>query len=317
MIKFSKKKTVLDEVGVIEMHGVGSIANAIRRILLDELETVRFDVSNANFTTNDPFITLQMLIQLSLIYLYEEGEFYLDITNNTSMPINVYSNNIKNVKNHAEARVEPGVFICELSPKCKIKITNITSHRGTGRKHAKFTRVYGQVKYTPTDVHHVYFLNDRGFVENNRRCIKRTKDIDINKKYIIWNKTGEKNISEQDLKIFKDFIKIPAGDWEFRRAELHLSEDFIIEFMADNVEEAFKQAIETLLRDLDNKEMTLTVGDLVRTFVLREKECPIFGDWEMQNNNSYKLTIEDPNEEKLVQNAVANIKKILKNVTYN
>jgi hypothetical protein len=312
MINFKSEKKILDNIGIIEMKGVGPIANAIRRVLLDEIETIRFDPENIIFTRTDPFLTHQTIINLVLIHIYEEGEFYLDVTNNSSEAIAVLSNHIKKVGTHTTIKAEKDAFICMLQPGKNVKITGIKTKRGIGRKHAKFSRVYGQVEYIPTDVHHVYFLNDRGFVEDSRRCIKRTKDIDINKRYIIWSKIGEKNLAPETAELFKDFIKLPAGDWDFRRAELNTSEDFIVKFYADDPAAVFRECIELLLRELDNEELTLTCGEMVRNFVYREKECAIFADWEIINGHYCRLTIDDPAAEKLQKTAIENIKKILR-----
>lgn len=310
MIKFRVEEKFGFKYGIVEMKGVGALANALRRVLHDEVETIRFNVDNANFHKTDPYLTYQTIIDLSLIHLYEEGEFYLEVANNTNAPYDVLSNHIKTIE-HKPAKVEQDVFICTLQPRAKVKITKITSCRGIGRDHAKFCAAFGLIEWKPTDVMYVYYLNDRGFIENDLKCIKLTKDLNANKKYIIWSKIGEKHISEKDKKFSKDFIKLPAQT-EIRRSEYDTSEDFEIRFRAHDPAQHFRAAIKVLEEGLDNENLTITIGDLLRAYIYKQLPVPIYVTTRMIDENYYHMIIDDQNADKLKANAISEIKKILK-----
>jgi len=317
MITFQEVDKIIGKSGKIIIKKAGPIANAFRRVLLDEIETIRFNTDKTEIISDDDYMTLQVLMDLALVHLYEEGEFHINVKNKGSMPVEIMSDLIMNTTTGNPAKVEKGVFIYTLEPGRKLEIKKIFSERGIGRTHAKFSPVISSISYKPLDVIHVHYLSDNGFIENNRKCIRLTKDLDINKEYIIWNKIGEKNISEKDLKYSKNFIKIPAGQVTILKSELDDSDDFCVEFQAYFPTETFKAAVKVIDEGLDSKILTLTVGELIRSYIFREiPECPVFAEFGMIDENYYNIDIDHPSAEQILKKVKDIIRNILKNIKY-
>lgn len=302
MIKLQEKE---DNIGIITCKGVGLLANAIRQTLLDGIENIAFDLSEANlFGTTDRRVLHHIFINIQNCKVYEEGEFYIKFTNiNKDEMEPVMSDHIMNKTTKQPAKVESGVLLCHLHPGCLLKVNNIKTHRGYGRDHVKFAKsVVGPVEYRELDYMYIRYLNERGFIEQNRRRVK-VKDMEklkefkgTDKKYLIWNKTYAEKINEKDRKYAEDHIKISSDI----KIDKSIAEDYEIIFKTfsdNNPKDILKLAFNELI-----KRPNL---EALRYFIWKEQECPI-----IINNN--ELIINHPAAEKLRKTAEKKISEILK-----
>lgn len=301
----------------IEAVGVGALANCMRRILLDEIPMLGLSIDNAVMQTNDAYLTYQLLQNIALIRVYEECELYLKISIKGDSPKTILSNDLKTLDGKTP-NIEQNVEICELSGNSFLHITGIKTVRGIGREHAKFSAVVGTVTYTPTDVIFVYYLNEKGFIEVNMRCIPRDK-YDLDKKYIIWNDKWAKNISKKDEEYSGGLIKIKYTG-KYLSAENDYCNDYIIRFKTENPEIIYKLMLEVIKREVEKKisfdnfgtiEQYYTVGfgEAVKYFCWQEIETSLFGNYK---ENNYKITIDHIDREKILNNALNKIKLICK-----
>ncbi|KAL6122115.1 rpc40 [Nucleospora cyclopteri] len=140
-IKFIKREKNLLEFDLLNAHP--SLANALRRILISEVETYAFhDISI--FENKSVFPDEYIAHRLGLIpvvvhddsvkdYVYELNE-----VNDTNENITIYSDNI--VGNTDVLSIEEGVIICKLAPGNKINL-KLEVSRGNGEIHSKWSPV--------------------------------------------------------------------------------------------------------------------------------------------------------------------------------
>lgn len=330
MIKFT-----FDECAKIETKAVGSLANGLRRVLLDEIKTYTFDTSNATLETNDPYLTFDLLRSIEFVRFLnpfvnpsssfssrekEEkkgDEFYIKIKNVGNDHISILSSLICYKSGKPVDFVEVWE-VGTLSPGCHLAISGIGITSGIGREHAKFSAVFGPVTYRPTDVTFVYYLNDKGKIEDNVRAVptevlskitgEKIKDLVM--EYLIWNEDWSKKMSKEDKELAASLKKISYnGNYCF--TEISDCNDFEITFNAHKPEQTFKEACKVIARDIqgDPNELTITAGEILRWFCFQEMECPIFGNFD---RNNYKIKINHVDEKKIIQNAINKILSILK-----
>ncbi len=321
MIEFTEKESnVLKKRGLkqgnIVFKNVGSLANCFRRILLDEIPNIGLDTSTANMDTNDSMLTYYILHVISLIRVYEQGEFYLKVSIKGEGSKIITSDELKTLDGKP-ANVEKGVEICELSGNCYLYITGIKSSKGIGREHVKYSAVVGTVTYKPTDVIFVHYLNESGFIEDNMKAIP-IGNYELDGKYIIWNDKYAKKCSKKDLKYAENLNKIKYTG-KFLVAEQDYCKDFIITFKAENPKEVYKKVIEVINLELD-KTITfdsfgtieqcysISVGEAIKYFCCEELETSIFSNY---TDNNYKITIDSVDNKKIHDNAIKKIKKII------
>ena len=305
--------------GRLTCTGVGKIANALRRVLLDEIEMMAFDITEATIDTTDQKITHHLLYVITMVRLYEEGEFYLKVTNNKDESIPLMSDMIMNAKTHKPADLHLGMEIGQLQRHSTITIRGLRSCRGTGREHVKFKPVIGVVSYEPTDVAHVYYVNDRGFLEDNKRMIKRAliKGYDPAKQYILWNDVGMKLADERTKRRTKDLAVIRGLDVDAvtLRAESHESMDFVLTYYCERPREMAKRAVETIHTMIEQgvatKVWTLTAAEVMRQYLYAEAPCATFLDKIGKLDNRLKLTVTHDDAPKLIDVAAKKILKIL------
>lgn len=314
-IKFEEFKHGENTRGKLICRGVGKIANSLRRILLDEIEMIAFDTSEAHIATSDLKINHSILLNIELVRVYEEGEFYIKVDNNGIEPIAITSNMIYNLKTKSPAKVYKDMLICTLEGKHSITIRGIKTVHGTGRQHAKFSAVMGPVTYDATDVAHVYYLNERGFIEDNKRkiSVKAIDKYNRNTMYIIIDKRGLDSISEQHKKYMKEMTQLPDKQYEFLTAELHESDDFVLTFYSENVEITAQQAIATLISQIktgyESGIYTTSAAEVMRQFIYREVMCPIYCN--SKDDNYCVLTISHNDAKKIEKQVYEQVLKIL------
>ena len=318
MIKFS-----FDKKAKIVTKDVGALANGLRRVLLDEIKTFTFETSESTLETNDPYLTFDLLRSLEFIRFLDpfiepkEKEFFIKIKNVGLEPIAILSTHICFKSGKPVEFVEVWE-IGTLSPGCHLAISKICITSGIGRVHAKFSAVFGPVTYRPTDVAFVYYLNEKGKIEDNVRAIPTkilseiTKDKinELVTEYLIWNEEWGKKMSKEDIELSNTLKKISYnGNYCF--TEISDCNDFEITFNAHKPEQTFKEACKIIARDIqgDPLELTITEGEILRWFCFKEMECPIFGNFDQ---NNYKIKIVHVDEKKIIKNAIEKILNILK-----
>lgn len=315
MLKFEKYNSGPFTRGRIICTNVGSIGNALRRILLDELEMVALNANNPIVRHVGPTFNYEALDKIGRVRAYEEGEFYIKVNNNSSERIVITSNMIFNMETKKPAKVQQDVELFYLAPKCKITLKNIVSVRGIGRQHAKFSGVIGPVTYLPTDVNHVYYLNERGFLENNRRMIPVDKSIDRNKNYYIRSKESVNiDINKRDQSYIDTMTELKIKDPKFLQTEMFDSQDFIITFYSEDVEVTYKAAVAELIRQMSNDTFddiyTMNVAEIMRQRIYALVPCEIYLD-KTEIDNRIKLTINHDDKEKLIKRVREDVIKIL------
>lgn len=318
MIKFS-----FDKKAKIVTKDAGTLANGLRRVLLDEIKTFTFETSESTLETNDSYLTFDLLRSIEFIRFLDpftepkEKEFFIKIKNVGSEPIAILSSHICYKSGKPVDFVELWE-VGTLSPGCHLAISKIGITSGIGREHAKFSAVFGPVTYRPTDIAFVYYLNEKGKIEDNVRAIPTKILSEITKEkinelvteYLIWNEEWGKKMSKEDIELSNTLKKISYnGNYYF--TEISDCNDFEITFNAHKPEQTFKEACKIIARDIqgDPSELTITAGEILRWFCFKEMECPIFGNFDQ---NNYKIKIVHVDEKKIIKNAIEKILKILK-----
>lgn len=356
MIKFEQ---INEKKGRIITTGAGSLANGLRRVLLDEIKTFCFDTSSATLETNDSYLTFDLLRSLTFVRFlnpfespvssnkkkdnrFEEKivienksdessfsqsekeksnsvEFYIKIRNIGIEPIAILSSHICDDKGNPIDFVEVWE-LGTLSPGCKLAITGIKITSGIGREHAKFSAVFGPVTYRPTDVCFVYYLNEKGKIEDNMRAVplssfsqnekEKSKSEELTTNLLIWNEEWGKKMSKEDRLLAESLEKI-SYTGQFNFSEISDSNDFEITFNAHLPERTFKEACAVIARDIqgDPESLTITAGEVLRWFCFQEMECPIYGNF---NQDNYKIKVLHVDEKKIMHNAISKIMNILK-----
>lgn len=188
-------------------------ANAIRRILLDELEIETLDTTEVVMDSDDKSIfiyILEIINRIKTLPPFEENDnYYLNVkSENQKDFIPVLSSNI--MCGNKPANVEQNILICMLAPEKYLTIKNIKTKRGNGRTHARFSAVFSPVTYEELDVTYIKYLNSRGFIEQKYiRVLKSIlpKNSDFNN-LIISCKEGEQCINMRDSNYFKTLTPI-------------------------------------------------------------------------------------------------------------
>lgn len=336
MIKFEK---INETKGRIITKGAGSLANGIRRVLLDEIKTYCFETSSATLETNDSYITFDLLRALTFVRFLnpffspssftpsfsqsekdkeeKSPEYYIKIRNVGLEPIAILSTHICDDKGKPVDFVELWE-VGTLSPGCKLAITGIKITSGIGREHAKFSAVFGPVTYRPIDVCFVYYLNEKGKIEDNMRAVpsfslrekeKKEKTESLTTNLLVWNEEWGKRMSKEDRLLSESLEKIKY-DGQFSFSEISDSNDFELTFNAHLPEQTFKEAIKVIARDIqgDPESLTITAGEILRWFSFQEMECPIFGNFDQ---NNYKIKILHVDEKKILENAKKKVMSII------
>jgi len=314
MINFSHSGTR----GNISTKGVGPIANGLRRILLDELTVFAFDTVESELETNDAYITFDLLRVICFVRLLDPfenpgGEYHLKLNNPSNEPIPITSQHIRDTKTGDLIKFAEPWEIGTLSPKCSISITKIRTVAGTGRENARFSPVFGPVTYRPTDIRFVYYLNEKGRIEDDLRAIptaKIGKEFNAEKlctNILIWNEAWAQKMSTEDRELAQSLQRM-TYDGPFCFSELSDALDYDITFSAHNPQKTFERVLAKLREDIQAPELTITAGEIIRFFCMRELECPIFGNF---SGNNYRITIKHVDEKKIRANAVSAILKII------
>lgn len=157
-----------------------SFANAIRRILIEEIEVVALLVDEKNMTTDDKFIFSMndvIIKNFSLIPIIQSGELIdkfddyslsLHVVNNTSEIINVKASDIK-ITNKAGKNIDinklipdPNALIMYLRPGKFVKIHDIALQKGRAHQHAAKFTLLNNVAMAPLDMKPYNQFNNTG-----------------------------------------------------------------------------------------------------------------------------------------------------------
>ncbi len=140
-----------------------SLANAIRRCLVDELEIYSFDFNEYNdLVSDDPYILCDFIKkQIDLLPInqginYDGVVFELHKVNDTDEIIEIMSKDIsivtKDTKINIQDVVGQNILLGKLRPNNFIKINNITVSKGTAKHNAAKYNTVSNIKYKIYDV---------------------------------------------------------------------------------------------------------------------------------------------------------------------
>lgn len=297
-------------VGIITFRKCGNLANAFRRILLDEIVCWAFDTSDAKLETSDTLLTHDVLTNIPLVRILEShegganvgitGKFYISVKS-VSDNSPVLSDNILDERNKP-APVVPGLLICHLGKDCHLDIKNITLSRGIGREHAKFCATYGRISYEDLDTTCVNYINERGFNEI------RTVEGQGLEKSVIYSEAGRKLMSESTKNIVSKYTDITSKykNPVFLDTCSYESQNYRIRFTADNPRAVFATARKQLAGQLQERVMTKTTLEVLRWFCYAETICPIF-----VSHEKLTIVVAHDNAARIMENAIKTIMKII------
>jgi len=151
-----------------------SVANALRRIAMDEIPTKIIDCINDDFLTNDEFLMttsnyiFNRINQITLNQnIPDNSKFKLYIENNTPNPINITAYDFKGINKYCNNTV-----ICKLQPECFISINAFTKY-GIGTLNGLHQLCYKAICY-PNGFNlnqNLNLKNSSLFVEHNNHHI--------------------------------------------------------------------------------------------------------------------------------------------------
>ncbi len=139
-------------------------ANAIRRILIEELPVRSLYFEDSALETNDRYLLIDYVrTTLSMIPILQDADMskyliYLSVSNNTNKKINVTSGDIKLVakgdkkKNNVSVSKLlniPNITFYELGPNCTMRIKEITIVEGFAKDNAAAFSLLDNVSYSP------------------------------------------------------------------------------------------------------------------------------------------------------------------------
>ena len=317
--------------GEITFENIGKLPNIVRRVLLDEIPTVRFCVKNSVLKTTDKSISNFISKNLTHIRIYSydiNDSFYIKIKSNGNEPIKILSDHIINLKNNKPADVQKNIEICELSAGCEFFLNGITLIKGTGASlpyfdgpvNSCFSEVVGLISYLPYKITFVNYMNKKGFIEENLRIVNvgdkyktldgKEKKFILGKEYLIWNEEGSAFISEID-KRFSELKEIILYDGDFIDPENTKIKDIKLTFLHENPKEAFIKAVEIIRKDITREKLSKSAGELLTYYCLEECDCSVCKNI---NDSECTLNIVHTDSEKIKKNAIEKIHKILDNI---
>jgi len=302
--------------GKIQIKTCPEFANAIRRILLDEIESLALCCDNATFETNDTTLSAGAIFQM--IQMIKPLEFH---GKSKSYNLSVKSTNMNEkipvISNHISAELIPGILICHLSPGCFVKITGITVVSGTGQTHRKFSAVIRNVKYRELDFFYVRKLNDRGFIIRNR--FRVSSAAHKHDRIILSNKEWEKLLNEKDKKYFKNFepvynFKIIDKSVECENYEISFCSFYDPEIIVEETIKILRACIEkaraaTVIKEEDITKFTFdgsyTAGNLLMKYL---GEYNVFADNQhFSNYTRFRIVLRHPDAQKVFSKAIDQI----------
>lgn len=139
-----------------ELSGTYSaFANAIRRMLIEEIPTYCLDVLDTDIETNDEFILNDMLTKnINLLPIRQEikdaekASASLEIYNSTNQIIDITSSDIKC---QGCEIIDENIIVIRLRPGKHLKINNMNILRGCSKKRADKFSLLNNVQYWPID----------------------------------------------------------------------------------------------------------------------------------------------------------------------
>jgi DNA-directed RNA polymerase subunit L len=224
--KLKNKKEILDLLPDKKSHKINfiltranvAIANALRRVVLEELKIKAFEVNVSDISTNDKEIIISELAD-RIAFIPLDQDIPLDVVyallftchDSEQEYTPVHSSKIMQIEGKRLNKLPfAGTFrLLEILPGRTISIPSIKITEGYGWEHSKFS-IASDFKYQIRDYVDVHFLNERGNIISG--MVRREELVDYMKKKKISHPLISGSNSSELYK--KDILIIPDSSFQ-------------------------------------------------------------------------------------------------------
>ena len=268
-------KKYIDSLFIPTMHNVdfdlltnSSIANAIRRVLVEELPTYCLDIDRNQISTNDEFIIDDYLIKnINLLPIYQTEKFNdveVTVHNDTNEVIDVKASILSKV---IDTKLIKNITIAHLRPTKTLKLKKFRVVQGVNYEDAAKFTLLGNIMYYVDDEHYNQFTGKdlpRTLVKDYKKFhISYTTNGNIEpKKVLKLTHNILINKLEKMYNFINTYMKTKDTNYYVDGFEVDASNDVVIyKFIGEYI--TISSMIARTVYDLDNN-VSFVVSDIDR-----------------------------------------------------
>lgn len=225
-------------------------ANALRRVLMEEIPVICLNFNEVDLETDDPFIIPEQLLKNINLLSIEQRDIStsLLVENKTNKCINVKASHMKNSDTFIP---NSNVVICQLNPGKSINIKKISTEQGYGKDNAAKFSLLNSVKYNILDMVPYDMYTGKG---------QRSVTYDPKEFELSFETTGNINV--------KSVVKLMCD--ELRRRLIIVKDKLLIYMKTDqsknlyfNHEHGFRVKVVDDIKHYEIEKEAITMGNML------------------------------------------------------